>query len=106
MEDESGLRAPASDGLFERFTDQARTHMVGHREADNPTTGQVDDGSQVAPALVRPDVGNVSYPDLVEAEEGRLKLTLDQVLHLQGRLRIGNRCLLELPLVSTDEPIR
>jgi hypothetical protein len=54
--------------------DKLRCHGVTHRPADDAPREQVDDGSDVQPALGGPDIGEVGDPHLVRRVGGELAI--------------------------------
>ena len=79
MKNEPSSRAAYPDGHLQGVTDEARAHVVGNGEADDPATGEVDDRGEVAPALPGADVGDIPDPDAIESMGRGLEAALDQV---------------------------
>jgi hypothetical protein len=65
VEYQSWWRSAAPPSHGQRFLDQARLHMRLQAPAHHLTAEQVNDRSQVQPALVGLDVGDVTTPELV-----------------------------------------
>ena len=65
MMDEPAWRSAALEGHDQSVDAEPRLEMLRHRPADDLARGQVLDGGQVEPALVRRQVADVGQPDRV-----------------------------------------
>jgi len=65
VKEEIARRSTMRDGHIEGFHDDAGSHVVVHRPADDLAREQVDHHGQVEPAFVGADVGDVGNPLLV-----------------------------------------
>lgn len=63
MMDQPGNGTSASQCHFEGFTTELSTHVIFHRPSNNFPRGHVFDASQVKPAFIRVDIGDVSQPN-------------------------------------------
>src|SRR4051794_13780156 len=81
--DQAGFRPAALQGHHQGVHAQPGPEVVGHRPADDLARGQVLDGGQARPALVRRQVGDVGQPDGVGPVGG--EVAVEQVgRHRQG----------------------
>jgi Zn-dependent protease with chaperone function len=64
--DEAGRQRTRLERALQRFERQLDSHVIGERPADDAAAEEIEHDSEIAPALCRPDVGDVSDPGLIE----------------------------------------
>ena len=65
--EQTGAHASPAERQMQGGEDQLGLKRRAHRPANDATRGEVEDDGQVAPALARPERGDIGGPDLIRA---------------------------------------